>query len=97
MVVSRHHNVGQHHNLLAANKSFENVPNACYHSVQNLVSSRILSKNLKIKIYKTIISFWGTGVAFCTFMKNWWRNNWAEFHDLRGACHRRDECSDWSD
>jgi hypothetical protein len=25
--------------------------NACYHSVQNLLSSRLLSKNLKIKIY----------------------------------------------
>ena len=29
--------------------------NACYHSVQNLMSSRLLSKNLKIKIYRTII------------------------------------------
>ena len=29
--------------------------NACYHSVLNLLSSRLLSKNLKIKIYKTII------------------------------------------
>jgi len=29
--------------------------NACYHSVQNLSSSRLLSKNLKIKIYRTII------------------------------------------
>jgi len=29
--------------------------NACYHSVQNLFSSRLLSKNLKIKIYRTII------------------------------------------
>jgi hypothetical protein len=29
--------------------------NACYHSVQNLLSSRILPKNLKIKIYRTII------------------------------------------
>ena len=27
--------------------------NACYHSVQNLLSSRLLSKNLKIKIYRT--------------------------------------------
>ena len=27
----------------------------CYHSVQNLLSSRLLSKNLKIKIYRTII------------------------------------------
>ena len=29
--------------------------NACYFSVQNLLSSRLLSKNLKIKIYRTII------------------------------------------
>jgi len=29
--------------------------NTCYHSVQNLLSSRLLSKNLKIKIYRTII------------------------------------------
>ena len=28
--------------------------NVCYHSVQNLLSSRLLSKNLKIKIYRTI-------------------------------------------
>ena len=25
--------------------------NACYHSLQNLLSSRLLSKNIKIKIY----------------------------------------------
>jgi len=29
--------------------------NACCHSVQNLLSSRLLSKNVKIKIYRTII------------------------------------------
>jgi hypothetical protein len=29
--------------------------NACYHSVHNVLSSRLLSKNLKIRIYKTII------------------------------------------
>ena len=28
--------------------------NSCYHSVQNLLSSSLLSKNLKIKIYRTI-------------------------------------------
>ena len=28
---------------------------ACYHWVQNPLSSRFLSKNLKIKIYRTII------------------------------------------
>jgi hypothetical protein len=29
--------------------------NECYHSVQNLLSSRLLSKNVKVRIYKTII------------------------------------------
>jgi hypothetical protein len=29
--------------------------NACYHLVQNLLFSRLLSKNLKVKIYRTII------------------------------------------
>ena len=29
--------------------------NACYHSVQNILSSSLLTKNLKIKIYRTII------------------------------------------
>ena len=29
--------------------------NACYHSVQNLLSSSLLPKNLKIKIHKTIV------------------------------------------
>jgi len=29
--------------------------NSCYHSVQNLLSCRLLSKNLKIKIYRNII------------------------------------------
>jgi hypothetical protein len=32
-----------------------NSGNACYHSVQNLLSSRLLSKNIKIRTYKTII------------------------------------------
>jgi hypothetical protein len=32
-----------------------NSGNACYHSVQNLLSSRLLSKNLKTRIYKMII------------------------------------------
>jgi hypothetical protein len=32
-----------------------NSGNACYYSVQNLLSSCLISKNLKIKIYKTVI------------------------------------------
>jgi hypothetical protein len=32
-----------------------NSGNACYHTVQNLLSSRLLYRNVKIKIYNTII------------------------------------------
>jgi sorting nexin-29 len=32
-----------------------NSGNACYHAVQNLLSSHLLPRNVKIKIYKTII------------------------------------------
>jgi hypothetical protein len=31
-----------------------NSGNACYHSVQSLLSSRLLSRNVTVKIYKTI-------------------------------------------
>ena len=36
-------------------KSRLKLGNACYHLVQNLLSSSLLSKNLEIKIYRTII------------------------------------------
>jgi hypothetical protein len=36
-------------------KSSLNSGNACYYSFQNLLSSRLISKNLKNKIYKTVI------------------------------------------
>jgi UDP-galactopyranose mutase len=36
-------------------KSRLQLGNACYYSVQNLLSSMLLSKNLKIRIYRTII------------------------------------------
>jgi hypothetical protein len=36
-------------------KSRLNSGNACYNSVQSLLSSRLLSRNLKVEIYKTII------------------------------------------
>ena len=36
-------------------KSRLRLGNACYNSVQNILSSRLLSKNLKIKVYRTII------------------------------------------
>jgi hypothetical protein len=36
-------------------KSRLNSVNACYHSVQSLLSSRLFSRNVKFKIYKTTI------------------------------------------
>ena len=48
-------------NLTNQNSIAEEIKNRlrsgyyCYHSVQNRLSSRFLSKNLKIKIYRTII------------------------------------------
>ena len=36
-------------------KSRSKAGNSCHYSVQTLLSSRLLSKDLKIKIYKTII------------------------------------------
>ena len=38
-------------------KSRLNSGNSCYHSVKNLLSSSLLAKNLKIKIYRAIILF----------------------------------------
>jgi len=35
-------------------KSRLNMGNVCYHSVRNLLSSRLLIENLKIKVHKTI-------------------------------------------
>jgi hypothetical protein len=84
MIMSRHPNSGQNHNIKRANESFENVAkfkylrttltnqndihdeiksrlnsgNACYYSVQNLLSYRLISKKkkkLNIKIYRTVI------------------------------------------
>jgi hypothetical protein len=75
MLLSRHQNEGQNHDIKIVNRSFENVAqfrylgttvtnqnsiqeeikmrltlgNACYHSVQKLLSSRLLSKTVKGK------------------------------------------------
>ena len=43
------------HSIQEEIKSRLKSGNACYYSVQYLLSSRLLSKNLKIKIYTTII------------------------------------------
>jgi hypothetical protein len=69
MLLSRHENAGENHDIKIAARCFENVSqfrylgttitnqnliqrrmnsdNACYHSVQNFMSSRLLSKNEK--------------------------------------------------
>jgi ribosomal protein S2 len=41
-----------------------NLSNACHHSVQNLLSSCLQSKNINIRIHKTIICMW-----FCMGLK----------------------------
>jgi hypothetical protein len=49
--------------------------NACYHSVQNLLPSSLLSKNVKIKIYRTIILpvvFYGCESWSVTLRKKRW-------------------------
>jgi hypothetical protein len=35
-----------------------NFGNACYHAVQNILSSSLLSKNVKIGIYKIVFCLW---------------------------------------
>jgi hypothetical protein len=52
-------------------KSRLNSRNACYHSVQSLLSSLLLSRNVKVKIYKTIIGT-GDGLLWWTF--RFWRH-----------------------
>ena len=41
--------------ILEEIKSRLRLGNACYHSAQKLLSSRLLSRNLKVKVYRTII------------------------------------------
>jgi hypothetical protein len=43
------------HSIQEEIKSRLKLGNACYNSVQNLLSSSLLSKKLKIKIHRTII------------------------------------------
>jgi len=70
-------------------KSRLKLGNACYYSVQNLLSSSLLSKTLKIKIYRTIIL--PVVLYGCWY---WWRNVgcgclrigfWEECLGLRGT------------
>ena len=58
-------------------KSRLKLGNACYHSVQNLLSSSLLSKNLKIEIYRTII------LPFVLYGCETWSLTLQEEHRLR--------------
>jgi hypothetical protein len=81
MLLSRHQNAGQNHDIKITKRGFENGAqlkylrmtvtnqnliqeeikrklnsgNACYHSIQNLLSSLLPSIHLKMIIYKTVI------------------------------------------
>jgi hypothetical protein len=44
-----------HNSIQEEIKSKSKSGNTCYHSVHNLLSSSLLSKNIKTKIYRTII------------------------------------------
>jgi hypothetical protein len=52
--------------------------NACYHSVQNLLSSSLLSKNIKIKAYRNII------LPVVLYGCETWSLTWKEECRLRG-------------
>jgi hypothetical protein len=62
-------------------KSRLNSGNACYYSVQNL-SSCLISKNLKIKIYKTVI------LPVVLYGCETWSLTLGEEHRLRGFENR---------
>jgi hypothetical protein len=59
-------------------KSRLNSGNACYHSVQSLLSSRLLSRNLTVKIYATII------LPIVLYGCKTWSLTLREKHKLRG-------------
>jgi ribosomal protein S2 len=63
--------------------------NACYHSVQNLLSSRLISKNLKIKIYKTVI------LPFLRYGCETWSLTLKEEQRLRVFGPKREEDGLW--
>jgi hypothetical protein len=116
MLLSRHQNAGQNHNMKTPNRSENvakfrylgttvtnqnliqekikrrlNLGNACYHSVQNILSSRLLSKNLKIRIQQK--TFFSCGSYGCEP----WSPTLREEHRLRRLFGpKRDEVTgDW--
>ena len=63
-------------------KSRLKLGNACYSSVQNLLSSSLISNNLKIKIYRTII------LPFVLYGCETWSLTLREEHRLRMSENR---------
>jgi hypothetical protein len=63
-------------------KSILKSGNACYHSVQNILSSNLLSKNIKTKIHRTIIS------PVVLFQRETWLLTLREERRLRVFEHR---------
>jgi hypothetical protein len=60
-----------------------NSGNACYHSVQNLLSSRLLSKNLKVRILKTVCNFLYFCETLCLTLREEYRLRMFENRVLR--------------
>jgi hypothetical protein len=71
-----------------------NSGNACYHSVQNFLSSRLRSKNIKVRIYKIVILsaiLYGCA-TFCLTLRDTHRLRLFENRMLRRMCGaKRDE------
>jgi hypothetical protein len=63
-------------------KSRLNSENACYHLVQSLLSSRLLSRNVKVKIYKTI------NLPVVLYGHETWSLTLREEHRLRAFANR---------
>ena len=72
--------------------------NACYHSVQNLLSFSLMSKNIKVKIYRTVI------LPFVLYGCETWSPTVSKEHRLRVFRNRvqrkifgprRDEVMEW--
>jgi hypothetical protein len=55
--------------ILLESKRRLNSGNACYQSVQNLLSSRLLSVNVNIRIYKTFVVLYGYKTLYLTVWK----------------------------
>ena len=64
--------------------------NLCYYSVQTILSSRLLSKNLKIKVYKTII------LPVVLFGCEAWSLTLREERRLRGIWKQDPEANIWA-